>query len=166
MANENRREMPTRRRPEDAARVASQLTSIARHLFVPDHDAVDQLPVAQLRVCGILYRGRRTMSALGRELSVSQSAMTQIADRLERAGLVRRVAEENDRRVKCLELTARGEKIMRRRDDARLERVQAALARLSDDARRDVPAALEQLLAACAPANGRESVMETAPAAS
>ena len=45
------------------------------------------------------------MSSLGRELGVSLSAITQIADRLERAGLVTRVAKGGDRRVRRLELT-------------------------------------------------------------
>ena len=45
-----------------------------------------ELPLAQLRVCGVLCDGPRPMSAVSRELGVSLSAMTQIADRLERAG--------------------------------------------------------------------------------
>ncbi len=102
-----------------------------------------------MRVCGILYRGPRPMSALGRELGVSLSAMTQIADRLERARLVRRVAEGTDRRVRCLRLTPRGERIMRRREEARLRRVRAALARLSEEARTEVLVALQRLVRAC-----------------
>ena len=98
-----------------------------------DDDVVAELPLAQLRVCGILHRGPRPMSALGRDLGVSLSAMTQIADRLERASLVKRVAEGNDRRVRCLRLTPRGESIMQRREDARAEHASAALARLSGE---------------------------------
>ena len=50
------------------------------------------------------------MSALSREFGVSLSAMTRIADRLERARLVKRVAEGGDRRIRHLQLTPRGEK--------------------------------------------------------
>ena len=85
------------------------------------------MPLAQLRVCGILYDGPRPMSALSRELGVSLSAMTQIADRLERARLVNRVAEGADRRIRCLQLTERGQKLMRSREDARNRRVLAVL---------------------------------------
>ena len=62
------------------------------------------------------------MSALSRELGVSLSALTQIADRLERARLVKRTAAEDDRRVRCLQLTARGEKMMRSCREARVAR--------------------------------------------
>ena len=75
--------------------------------------------------------------------------MTQIADRLERASLVKRVAEGNDRRVRCLRLTPRGESIMQRREDTRVEHASAALARLSAKKRKEVFEALETLLDAC-----------------
>ena len=48
------------------------------------------------------------MSALGRKLGVSLSAMTQIADRLERADMVKRVAEDSDRRVALPAIDAAG----------------------------------------------------------
>jgi DNA-binding MarR family transcriptional regulator len=48
-----------------------------------------ELP-GQVRVCRILEAGPVTLSALGEELGVTPSAVTQIADRLERAGYVTR----------------------------------------------------------------------------
>jgi DNA-binding MarR family transcriptional regulator len=78
-----------------AAEIEQLLPGLARRLFAvdPDHPLAD-LPVAQLRVCGLLFqRGARTMSQVGEELSISLSAVTQLADRLERAGLVARTAE-------------------------------------------------------------------------
>ena len=62
------------------------------------------------------------MSVLSRELGVSLSAMTQIADRLERARLVKRQFEGTDRRVRSLQLTSRGQKIMQAREEARVQR--------------------------------------------
>ena len=140
---------------EQAQEIASLLVDLTRRIFLPDDDQVGELPVAQLRVCGILFahRGPRPMSALSRELAVSLSAMTQIADRLERARLVRRVAEGSDRRVRCLQLTERGEKIMRHREDSRVRRVMAALEQLSPKARQEVAAALEILTSASAAAS-------------
>jgi len=139
---------------EQAQEIASLLVDLTRRVFLPDDDQVGELPVAQLRVCGILFAhgGSRPMSALSRELAVSLSAMTQIADRLERARLVRRVAEGSDRRVRCLQLTERGEKIMRHREDSRVRRVKAALEHLSPKARQEVTAALETLTSASAAA--------------
>src|SRR4051794_238836 len=71
----------------DARAMTSLILSLTRKLFAVDDRAAD-LPLRQLRVCMLLHEGARTMSALSRDLSVSLSAMTQIADRLERAGIV------------------------------------------------------------------------------
>src|SRR5438128_8143690 len=89
---------------EQAAQLECLLPKLMRRLFTLQ-DAVSQLPLAQLRLCTILQGGPRPMSVLGEELSISVSAVTQIADRLERAGLVERVSEAEDRRMRRLRLT-------------------------------------------------------------
>lgn len=129
--------------PEQAGEIASLLVSLVRRLFAPDDGPVGDLPLAQLRVCVLLLGGPHSMSAVSRELGVTQSAMTQIADRLERAGLVSRVADAADRRVRALRLTPRGERIMRQREEARVRRVASALGELSPEARRQVQTGLE-----------------------
>jgi DNA-binding MarR family transcriptional regulator len=121
--------------------------ALVRNLFTVDN-LLRRLPVAQLRVCGALCRGPQAMSALSRELGVSLSAMTQIADRLERAGMVRRVAAQGDRRVKQLCLTANGRRTMQRREEARSRRMAEALDGLTPAAQARVQAALEELVAA------------------
>jgi DNA-binding MarR family transcriptional regulator len=140
---------------EQSQQAASLMVDLTRRLFLPDDDQVAELPVAQLRVCGILcgHGGPRAMSVLSRELGVSLSALTQIADRLERARLVRRVAEGSDRRVRCLQLTERGEQTMRQREETRVGRMMAALEHLSPRARQDVLAALQTLADAWAAAS-------------
>ena len=140
---------------EQTRLAANLLVELTRRFFVPDDDQIADLPVAQLRVCGVLSgdAGPRAMSSLSRELGVSLSAMTQIADRLERAGLVRRVAEGSDRRVRCLQLTERGERIMRKREEVRLGRMAAAWGHLSPGARREVLAGLQTLADAFAAAS-------------
>ena len=86
---------------EQAAAIVAALPKLMRQLFTLDvDDPVLELPVAQLRVCSILHEGPRTMSALSRELGISVSATCQPADRLERANMVERVAQTQDRRVK------------------------------------------------------------------
>lgn len=107
---------------ETAEVVAGLIPRLARGLTSAEKDPADNLPLAQLRLCGILSEGPRPMSALSRELGVSLSALTQIADRLERARLVKRVAAGNDRRVRCLQLTVRAEKMMRKRREVRVLR--------------------------------------------
>jgi DNA-binding MarR family transcriptional regulator len=115
-----------------------------------EKDLADELPVAQLRLCGILCEGPRAMSALSRELGVSLSALTQIADRLERAKLVKRTAAEDDRRVRCLQLTPRGTAMMRKRREKRLRQSVAILEQLSAPERELVRTAMETLVTACA----------------
>jgi DNA-binding MarR family transcriptional regulator len=121
---------------------------VARGLLALNNDVAGDLPLAQLRVCGILEEGPQSMSALSRELGVSLSAMTQIADRLERSQWVCRVAEGNDRRVRRLRLTPHGEDMMRARKKARVERVLSVLGHLSTKERMQVLTTLEVLLRA------------------
>ena len=147
---------------EIAEAVAGLIPRLARGMSSSGKDPVDNLPLAQLRLCGILSEGRRPMSALSRSLGVSLSALTQIADRLERARLVKRVAEGNDRRVRCLQLTARGEKMMRKRRENRVLRSLAVLEQLAAQQREAVRASLEILVDACSavPAGGAKTLGE------
>ena len=131
-----------------AKSVAALIPRLARGMSPSHNDPAEELPLAQLRVCGILADGPRPMSTLSRELGVSLSALTQIADRLERVRLVKRIAEGSDRRVRCLQLTSRGEKMMRQRGEARDQRVMAVLRNLSPSQREMVQSSLELLVAA------------------
>ncbi len=56
----------------------------------------------------------RTMGEIAEELRCDRSNVTGIADALEARGLARRRPSEADRRVKALELTAKGEKLRQR----------------------------------------------------
>jgi DNA-binding MarR family transcriptional regulator len=130
-----------------AAKLECLLPKLMRRLFTldPSHPA-NELPLAQLRVCTILQAGPRTVSAISEELRISASAVTQIADRLERAGLVERVAEPDDRRMKKLQLTAHGAEVMRSRREARVRAAAAALEQLPPPVRAEVLQALHVLL--------------------
>lgn len=128
--------------------IVQLLSMLMRRLFTlgADDDPAMEIPGAQMRVCGILRDGPRTMSCLSSELGISQSAMTQIADRLERAGLVERVQESDDRRCKRLALTARGVEIMQARRGRRVLRTMEALSALEPVSRDAAVAALTALL--------------------
>jgi DNA-binding MarR family transcriptional regulator len=131
-----------------AAQLEQLLPVVMRQLFTADpaHPVTD-LPFGQFRLCVLLHqRGRRTMSQLGDDLGISVSAVTQMADRLERAGLVERVAEATgDRRTRYLQLTPQGEQLMESRMAQRLERAEEALRLLAPDERLVVLNALEVL---------------------
>jgi DNA-binding MarR family transcriptional regulator len=132
---------------DQAARLEWLLPALLRRLFTldPAHP-VAELPLAQLRVCMILQAGPRTMSAIGEELGTTVSAVTQIADRLERAGLVERVPEGSDRRAKRLQLTPHGADVMRSRRETRIRRAAEALTPLPPATREAVLHALQTLL--------------------
>lgn len=138
---------------DDAANVAQLLPRLMRQLNAGLHDPVVQLPLAQLRVLRVLRGGAMPMSAVGRELHASLSAMTQLADRLELARLVTRVPRGDDRRVRCLQLTERGERMMALHDEARVKIIAKVLGSLTPTERRQVTSALETFVEAAAASN-------------
>lgn len=130
----------------EAEEFVALLRQLIRRVFALDpEDPSSDLPMAQVRVCGLLYEGPRTVSALAKELAISVSAVTQVADRLAAAGLVTRTADESDRRVRNLALTPRGAEVTRRRRTRRVQSARAVLSRLTPDGRQEVLAALAAL---------------------
>ncbi len=119
----------------DAIEIAAQaqkieclLPKLLRRLFTLEHNhPVAELPLAQLRVCMVLSGGPKAMSVLSEELGISVSAITQIADRLEKVNMVERTCEVDDRRTKKLGLTVKGQELMNSRRMTRIERVTKAL---------------------------------------
>jgi DNA-binding MarR family transcriptional regulator len=134
---------------DQARALDSIFIDFARQVLIDD-DPAAELPLRQLRVCMALYDEPRSMSQLSRELRFSLSAMTQIADRLERAGLVTRWFAGPDRRVRRLRLTPRARRMLRLRQEARICRVAGVLARMQAEARQDALRALEVLRHAAA----------------
>lgn len=89
------------------------------------------------------------MSQLGEELHISVSAVTQMADRLEKVGLVERILEENgDRRTRHLQLTLHGQSLILARRALRTDRAAHTLALLPPLMRETVLDVLETLLTA------------------
>ena len=97
------------------------------------------------------------MSEISREIGTSLSAVTQIADRLERADLIKRVPRGDNRRVRCLQLTEQGEKMMHAHEAIRIECMSRVLAQLSPGERQTVIAPFELLGRASAAARGCET---------
>jgi DNA-binding MarR family transcriptional regulator len=132
-----------------AVELEQLMPKVLRRLYTldPDHPA-NELPLAQLRVCTILQAGPRTLSAISEDLGISVSATTQIADRLERAGLVERIAGVDDRRMKYLQLSPQGVEMMRTRRDIRVRRSLVALEHLTPEMRQTTLEAMRALLVA------------------
>lgn len=137
--------------PQAVVEADALLMSVVRDLLYVE-DRTSDLPLRQLHVCATLYGGPLSMSQLSRQLGVSMSSMTQIADRLERAGMVARQASEPDRRVRCLILTPRGRRALQAREKVRQQRLAEAFSALDAGAREKLLAGLEVLQGACAAA--------------
>ena len=140
---------------EHAVAIESLLPEIARRLFTLEPGSpLAELTNPQLKLVSLLLTGRRTMTEVAAEMAISVSAATQLADRLERAGLVGRTAENGeannggDRRLRYLALTQSGEELLSARQKQRQARVTAVLSRLPAGDQAAIRAALETMLAA------------------
>lgn len=129
----------------NAKRLRQSLFSLGRNLLTVDDSTLD-LPFRQFRVCLALYGRTASMSAIGRELGLSLSSMTQIADRLDRVGLVERVSAGSDRRVRNLKLTEKGECLMRSHEESQLQRITESLQSLSSEQTEEVLRTLDILI--------------------
>lgn len=122
------------------------LPRVLRTLFKPDpHDPLVELPVGQMRMMRLLMLKAWTPSSLGEELSLSVSAVTQMANRLDSIGFVERIEDPGDRRVKHLTLTKLGRELMVRRQERRVQRLESVLAHMPDIRQIEFIALLEEL---------------------
>ena len=137
-------------RPTQTDAVHAALRTVVRNLLGVDDSMMD-LPLRQLKVCLTLYGHSRSMSEIGRELSLSPSAVTQVSDRLERRGLIERVFQDEDRRVRKLRLTRKGQQLVRSREQKQLRRIATALETLTANELDQVMTGLETLAQSCTP---------------
>ena len=89
------------------------LVARASHAILQDFHALlkpRRMRVAEWRVLATLLAGGYTVGALARATLFKQPTLSKLLDRLERRGLVRRVAGGMDLRHSLVELTARGRK--------------------------------------------------------
>ena len=69
------------------------------------------LPAAQARLLCVLAAGPRRMSELAGVLGIEKAALTGLADRAERRGLIARTAVPGDRRAVSVALTPEGREV-------------------------------------------------------
>jgi DNA-binding MarR family transcriptional regulator len=136
---------------ERAARLERIFPQVMRAIYWPHaEDPLSELSVAQIRLVRMLYLGSRSHSAIGEELGISLSAVTQLVNRLEREGIVERVEDESDRRIKIVRLTAKGQAMMRERQERRVNGVVDVLSKLSTAEQETILTSLERLSTVCA----------------
>jgi len=123
---------PKNRAGRDAVRIADQLHSAAIHLLrrLRVRDRESGIGPAQLSALSVLvFGGPRSLGELAEAEQVRPPTMSRIVAGLERAGLVRRHATEDGRRVR-LDATAKGTKILQEGRKRRVESLSLALSAL------------------------------------
>ncbi|HVS87733.1 MAG TPA: MarR family transcriptional regulator [Candidatus Acidoferrum sp.] len=116
----------------DAVQIADQLHSAAIHLLrrLRVRDRESGIGPAQLSALSVLvFGGARSLGELAEAEQVRPPTMSRIVAGLERAGLVRRHATEDGRRVR-LEATAKGTKILQEGRKRRVESLSLAVSAL------------------------------------
>jgi DNA-binding MarR family transcriptional regulator len=138
----------------DNRQTASQVNSGAIHVLraLRRVDRRAEITAARLSALSVLvFGGPCTMGVLAKAEDVAGPTMTRIVDALEQAGLVRRRGLAGAGRPVEVSATAKGDRLMRRAADRRLDAIVAAIAELSDADRRRLASAapvLDRLAAA------------------
>jgi DNA-binding MarR family transcriptional regulator len=117
---------------EAADRFHSAAIHALRH--VRRDDPATGLSAARLSALSVLvFGGPRTLGALAAAEHVRPATMTRIVQALEAEGLIRRESDPDDGRVTRLNATAKGERVLWRGRESRVEKLAALLSRLSAD---------------------------------
>jgi DNA-binding MarR family transcriptional regulator len=108
----------------DAVTTPRNIARMIRHIRDAQFEALDKdlapfdVSAAQFAILAALVSGEgMSASGLCRRISYDPGAMTRMVDRLEKKGLIQRVACPADRRTLNLELTAKGEALYPRLQD-------------------------------------------------
>jgi DNA-binding MarR family transcriptional regulator len=99
---------------EQPAPIGQAFFRVMRAVMFEDEPiaALDALPLAQMRLFWtVQHTPDATMKDLSERLNVSQSTVTQLAERLVKRGLAERVPDPNDRRIVRLRLSKLGTEI-------------------------------------------------------
>ena len=103
--------------------IVDRMAGISRRIKRMLDETLDEFDLSsgEWHALGSLSRapgGRRTAGELASKMELSSAAMTNRLDRLEKAGLVRRIPDERDRRAVQIEVTDAGRALYERTVDA------------------------------------------------
>ncbi|GAA2382395.1 MarR family transcriptional regulator [Dactylosporangium salmoneum] len=138
---------------DDLATAAALVDAAGQALVLATSAANDNSGVsaAQLRVLGVVAQaGSVNLTQLAMALHTAPSSASRLCDRLEAADLLRRTADERDRREVWLVLTPTARRLLEGLGRQRQDTISAVLRRMSPDDR----AALMQGLSSFAVASG------------
>lgn len=94
----------------------------------------NNLSITEFSVLEVLYhKGRQTINEIGNMVLISSGSMTYVIDKLEKKGLLKRVACPNDRRAIHVTLTDAGNEMLEKVMPEHEELVESIFASLTDD---------------------------------
>jgi DNA-binding MarR family transcriptional regulator len=127
---------PARRpRTENSKALADALHSAAIHLLrtLRKEDDASGLSAPRLSALSVVvFGGPVTLGALARAEQVRPPTMTRIVTGLEKAGLVKRVADAHDRRLTRIESTTKGQRVLAAGRARRVRRLTDSVESLDD----------------------------------
>lgn len=127
--------MPDRAAPAAVASIGSLVDHAADLLVRHLSDRADMTASAGFVMNRLHREGPTRLTTLAAKEGASQPSMTQLIQRLERRGLVAKVADPGDGRAALIGVTEDGVALMEQRAAARRERLGRLLDSLSDDDR-------------------------------
>lgn len=124
--------------------------------LVREYELCDQMCMGQYRVTAsqgytmltLPESESMTMNALSEAMGLANSTMTRMIDQLVGKGFVRREADEEDRRVVCVSLTAQGQETRRNLEQAQQYFFGQVLTEIPQDERHVFLQVLERIVAA------------------
>ncbi len=116
---------------DEALELEAKLPRMLGRLFGSGDDQLRAMPVSQIRIVRALTERDKTASELCRELDLSPSSLSQMADRLAKAGFLLKEVSPEDKRFRKFALSAYAKEMMTKRREARAKSASIALAALS-----------------------------------
>lgn len=86
-----------------------------------------------------------TIGSLADKFGVRPSTISQMADRLEKSGLIRRVANSHDARIRFVSLTEKSQELIHSVESVWAKRLTEGLSQFSDDEQKNLLKLLERL---------------------
>lgn len=112
----------------DLLQQSAMMTAKEVYSFLAPH----KLTVSQFRTLEALYNhGPLCQRDIGEQILKTTGNMTMVIDNLEKRSLVKRVVEKNDRRYFRIELTAEGEKLVKKLLPQQTKRIKQVMEKLA-----------------------------------
>jgi DNA-binding MarR family transcriptional regulator len=133
----------------DSGRLTQLIVEFYERLSSWEHSVVRDTGVTPTQMHALEILGTHTalrMKELAERMGVTTGTLTVLADRLEKAGMIRRKPHEADRRSILVELTEHGHALFREHDQLHAQLTRDLTAGLTDDERASLGTMLEKMI--------------------